>query len=267
MTTDYERAFEFQQRMLARTSTRTRALPWGTAYFNDEFRLRYDSNMAIADRPLDGSVADDVVSALDEAYDGFRHREIEFVSAEDADAVAMGMAEHGYAIERMVVMAHRREPDRPHEAAATEEIDVDVYRELNIEVTAREPWGRQPGMAEMMADFRRVLVERIGARFFAQRVDGRLAGSCELYVDGDTAQIEDVSTLEEYRGEGIARNVVLRAVEEALRAGATLVFLFADDDDWPKHLYGRLGFDAIGQSLLFTRRPESETNRQPSKRA
>lgn len=263
MATDCERAFDFQRRTLARTSTRTRELPWGTAYFNDEFRLRYDSNMAIADRSLGGAVAADVVSALDDAYASFRHREVEFASADDADSIAMGMAEHGYAIERMVVMAHRREPDRAPEPAGTEEIDVETYRELNVEVTAREPWGKQPGMAEMMADFRRVLVERIGARFFAQRIGGRLAGSCELYVDGDTAQVEDVNTLAEFRGRGVARNVVLRAVEEATRAGATLVFLFADDDDWPKHLYDRLGFDAIGRGLLFTRRPEGEGEPKP----
>ena len=42
------------------------------------------------------------------------------------------------------------------------------------------------------------------------------------------AQIEDVNTLEEFRGRGVARNVVLRAAEEAARSGATFVFLFAD---------------------------------------
>ena len=51
---DGERAFAFQQRVLARTSTRTRPLPWGTAYFHDDFPLRYDANMAIVDRPLAG---------------------------------------------------------------------------------------------------------------------------------------------------------------------------------------------------------------------
>ena len=110
-----------------------------------------------------------------------------------------------------------------------------------------------------MAEFRRVLVEGVGARFFAQRLDGRIAGSCELYLEGDVAQIEDVNTLEEFRGRGVARNVVLRAAEEAARSGATFVFLFADEQDWPRHLYARLGFDEVGQSRLFTRWPEGTT--------
>ena len=77
MTTDYERAFAFQTWVMERTSTRQET-PWGTAFFHDEYPLRYDANMAIADRALGGATADDVVRILDELYGGFRHREIEF---------------------------------------------------------------------------------------------------------------------------------------------------------------------------------------------
>ena len=256
MTSDGERAFEFQQRVLARTSTRTRPLPWGTAYFHDDFPLRYDANMAVVDRPLAGASAADVAAALDDAYDGFRHREVEFASVADADSVAMGMAGHDYAAEHMVVMARRHEPDRPPDLGAVEEVGLDEILPFTAEMTLREPWGKEPGIAETMAEFRRVLVEGVGARFFAQRLDGRIAGSCELYLEGEIAQIEDVNTLEEFRGRGVARNVVLRAAEEAARSGATFVFLFADEQDWPRHLYARLGFDEVGRSRLFTRWPE-----------
>lgn len=256
MVSDYERAFAFQTDVLRRTSSREQRLPWGTAFFHDGFPLRYDANMAIADRPLGTVTAEDVVATLDEAYDGFRHREVEFASASDGDAIAMGMGEHGYAIEQMLVMALRRDPDREPDLAAVEELEIAEMRPFTAEVTRREPWGREAGIAEMMASFRQVLVDGVGARFFAQRVDGQLAGSCELYVDGDAAQIEDVNTLEEFRGRGVARNVVLRAAEEAARSGATFVFLFADEQDWPRQLYARLGFDEVGQSRLFTRWPE-----------
>jgi ribosomal protein S18 acetylase RimI-like enzyme len=257
MPTDHERAFAFQRWVLASTSTRTLPLPWGTAYFHDRFPLRYDANMAIADRPLGATTADDVAAALDEAYEGFRHREVEFGSAADADAIAMGMAEHGYSVERLLVMALRREPDRAPDLDVVDEIDLETYRPLVAATTRQEPWGREPGLAELMAEFRGELVRGVGARFFAQRFEGRLAGSCELYVHDDVAQIEDVSTLAEFRGRGVARNVVLRAASEARRAGARLIFLFADLDDWPRHLYARLGFDEIGQSRLFARRPEA----------
>jgi hypothetical protein len=44
---------------------------------------------------------------------------------------------------------------------------------------------------------------------------------------------------------------VLRAAAEARSSGADLVFLVADADDWPKELYGRLGFDTIGRLTKF----------------
>lgn len=256
MVSDYEHAFAFQKRVMHRTSTREQLLPWGTAFFHDGFPIRYDANMAIADRPLGAVNADDVVATLDETYDGFRHREVEFASVTDADAIAMGMGEHGYAIEHMLVMAIRRDPDREPDLTATEELEVSEMRPFIEEVTRREPWGVEPGVAETMASYRQVLVDGVGARFFAQRVARQLAGSCELYVEGDIAQIEDVNTLEEFRGRGVARNVVLRAADEAKKAGAMFVFLFADAKDWPRQLYGRLGFEEIGHSRSFTRWPE-----------
>ena len=256
MQSDHDRAFAFQMQVLHRTSTRERALPWGTAYFHEGFPLRYDANFAIADRRLGATTADEVVATLDEAYDGFRHREVEFASSADADAISMGMVEHGYTIERLLSMALRREPDRAPDLGAVDEVGLGEMRPFIEEVSRREPWGREAGMPEMMASYREVLVDGVGARFFGQRVDGRVAGSCELYVDGDVAQIEDVNTLEEFRGRGVARNVVLRAAAEARKAGARLVFLFADADDWPSRLYSRLGFDEIGRTRLFRRWPE-----------
>jgi predicted GNAT family acetyltransferase len=45
-----------------------------------------------------------------------------------------------------------------------------------------------------------------------------------------------VHTLERFRGRGIARAVVGRALREARRSGADRAFLIADDADWPKEL-------------------------------
>jgi ribosomal protein S18 acetylase RimI-like enzyme len=85
-----------------------------------------------------------------------------------------------------------------------------------------------------------------------------LAGACQLYLLDDVAQIESVVTLEQFRGLGVARSVVLRAVREARKAGADLVFLIADLNDWPHRLYGRLGFDEVGRGWSFTRWPPAQ---------
>lgn len=255
---EFGRAFEFQRWVLASTSTRTEDTTWGTAFFHDQFPLKYDANMALLDRPLGGTSIEQVDADMERLYSGFRHREVEVASDADADRLAMGLAERGYAIERMVVMALHREPDRPGEPDLVAEVAEASARTLHMEISRREPWGEEPGIDVVMADHRKVLSETLGTRIFAQRIDGTLAGSCELYLRGDVAQIEDVGTLEEFRGRGVARNVVLRATQEARHAGARLIFLFADADDWPRHLYERLGFDEVGHSALFRRVPESE---------
>jgi GNAT superfamily N-acetyltransferase len=86
-------------------------------------------------------------------------------------------------------------------------------------------------------------------------VDGELAGVCELWMDGRDALVEHVDTLEEFRSRGVARSVVLAAVDAARKADAERIFIAADDNDWPKELYGKLGFDRLGLEWEFIRWP------------
>ena len=119
-------------------------------------------------------------------------------------------------------------------------------------------------MIEKFADHRQVVQRAVGGRFFAQRIGDRVAGLCELYLDEGLAQVEHVDTLEEFRGRGVARNVVLRAVHEARVAGADLTVISADLNDWPIELYRRLGFDEIGRVWAFTKPPSADPTSQGS---
>jgi GNAT superfamily N-acetyltransferase len=82
---------------------------------------------------------------------------------------------------------------------------------------------------------------------------GRLVALTLLYSDGRIAQVEDVYTVPEARGRGYARMLVTRAIDLALQAGHELTFIVADDHDWPKQLYRKLGFEPVGRSWLFHR--------------
>jgi GNAT superfamily N-acetyltransferase len=150
-------------------------------------------------------------------------------------------------------MALRRDPDRPGDLEAVDELDHGDARPFLVEVYRRELATAEAPLVEAFADFRRVVQETANGRFFAQHVEGRIAGLCELYLVDSVAQVEHVDTLEEYRGRGIARNVVLRAVHEAHVAGADLIVIDADLEDWPIELYRRLGFDEIGRTWAFTK--------------
>jgi len=106
-----------------------------------------------------------------------------------------------------------------------------------------------------LTEWRDVLEREVGARFFLGLADGEPAAVCEAYVLGSVGQVEDVNTLESARGRGLASAVVLAAAGWTAARGADVVYLVAADDDWPKELYARLGFERVSSTWEFTRTP------------
>jgi hypothetical protein len=47
--------------------------------------------------------------------------------------------------------------------------------------------------------------------------------------------------------------MVSAAAVAARRAGHRLTFIVADDNDWPKQLYAKLGFGPVGRTWLLHR--------------
>jgi GNAT superfamily N-acetyltransferase len=253
---DLDRFFALERRLLERLSTRVEPFEHGTVFLDEEYRDRYVSNFLLADRSIRGLPASALVDDADRILGGagFAHRNVVVRDDREGSRLAPGFVEHGYVAERNVAMAHRRTPDRgpdlPVEACAWADV-----RPLLLEQYRREPWA-DAEIAHAFTEQHGKSERVIGARFFAARVDGALGGGCELYVDGPDAQVENVATLQEHRGRGVARAVVLAAVEAARDAGAEHVFIVADDADWPKELYARLGFDRLARTWQFTRWPD-----------
>jgi GNAT superfamily N-acetyltransferase len=251
------RFFAFERRLLERLSTRVEPFEHGTAFFDEDYRDRYNSNFLLAEGPLTAVPAEALLEAADRLLGdaGYPHREVVVRDASQGERLAPAFGLDGYVVERNVIMMHRRPPDRTPDLAVEELRFADV-RTLLLEINRREPYSTSAEIVRLFTDQHGKSERVIGARFFAARVEGELAGNCELYVDGLDAQVENVGTLEEFRGKGVARAVVWRAVEEARASGAQHVFIVADDDDWPKDLYARLGFDRIGRTWQFIRWPE-----------
>jgi GNAT superfamily N-acetyltransferase len=76
---------------------------------------------------------------------------------------------------------------------------------------------------------------------------------CRAYDDGALFELDDVGVLRGRRGRGLGRELVAGVVAAA--PPGRVPFLFADADDWPRHLYERLGFAAVGERLGATRAP------------
>jgi GNAT superfamily N-acetyltransferase len=252
---DLTRAFEFERWWLERCSTRLERFEFGVAYLDGDYRQRYFSNFLLADGPLTGASAEALIEAgeriLGEA--GCEHRLIIVRDERWAERFAPAFHDLGFSTSREVTMTHRRDPDRDANLPV-EMVPFAVVKPV-IEEMYREDPDLSDDVALLFTEQHGKYEQVGGARFFAARINGQLAGKCELYQEGDDAQVEHVGTLEQYRGRGVARSVVLRAVQAAKDAGARHVFIVADEADWPRHLYQRLGFDQIGRTWEFLRAP------------
>jgi ribosomal protein S18 acetylase RimI-like enzyme len=221
--------------------TRTAPTRFGAAIYDDRVPKRYDSNYLLVERLPEGTTAGDV------ADDAKRHdrQMIFFAHGVAAQPLVAGFERRGWRIDRHVFMAERAPATRAAPLDLARELELDALRAARGRLTAGYPWAT-PELMDVLHEAKRLIGERVETHFFGVIVDGEVVSYADLYLEPPLAQIEDVGTLEEHRGKGYASAVVLRAAEEARRAGADLVFLVADAEDWPQHLYRRLGFEPIG---------------------
>lgn len=244
MHEDVARAFAFMRRGDI-AGTRTEPSPVGTAVFDERLPTRWDSNYILVER---AATADDLVAELER----LRRREAIVPDEKIGAGLAPGMAKRGYSVDRHVVMVHRRPPDRSPDLARVREVDDAALRPLRTRLILAQPWG-SPKTAEILLAAKPLIGERLTARFFAVYEGDEVASYTDLYQDGPEAQIEDVATAPERRSRGYGTAVVLRALEEARAAGAEFAFLVADEQDWPKDWYAKLGFDVVGRYWKFIR--------------
>jgi RimJ/RimL family protein N-acetyltransferase/predicted GNAT family acetyltransferase len=239
-----DRIRHFAQTLENRVAARHVSLPHGTGLYVDALAHVYDCNGV---RIETGGSAGELAAEIDEAMVSFLHRRAH-VYGEQADLVA-GFRELGWSSATHLVMARRRPADRAADTTMVEEVPFERLVAARRLVTLREPWGDEL-LAEQLDEAKRRVAAAVPTRYFAALVEGEIAAYCELRGDGQVAQIEDVDSLEEFRGRGLGRAVVQRAIDEA--RGHDVVFLEAFANDWPRELYAKLGFDVVGERQVFT---------------
>jgi GNAT superfamily N-acetyltransferase len=254
MNDDLARAYAMEARFDERLCTRRENFAFGTAYFDEHHPDRYVSNFLRADTHLDEATPEALMGAADELLGSanYEHRTVLVRNESVGEAMAPAFAEAGYHADPIVLMALRRQPDRGP-TIDVEEVPFDRARPVIHETYRRDD--RLTDVVEQFTDQHGHYERAVGARFFLGSVDGEAAGVCELWMDGGDALVEHVDTLEEFRNRGVARSVVLAAVQAAKDARAERIFIAATDNDWPKELYGRLGFDRLGREWEFIRWP------------
>jgi ribosomal protein S18 acetylase RimI-like enzyme len=243
MTDELARAFEFMT-LADMFGTVVEPSPFGTIVRSPEFPLRQDSNYLRVDH------TDAAAGELARAVERLELRTV-FVRKEETGVRLAGEFDAlGWKTHRGVLMAHHRDPGRADRDVPVTEVDETALRALRRKAILSASWG-SPELAEQKLEARAHIGSRMTARSFAVLVDGEAVAGTDLYLHEGVGQIEDVRTAEEHRNQGYASALVLRALEESRKAEAPFVFLAADADDWPKELYGRLGFDTIGRYFKY----------------
>jgi ribosomal protein S18 acetylase RimI-like enzyme len=182
-----------------------------------------------------------------------RHRKIAIDDDLGAELCPVFL-ERGWRHEELRVMTHvGRAPAPGVETAQVEEVDPSELEPLWIDGMRTEIESEEEIRQLVAAQHRRR--QAIEVRYFAARAEDVIASYCELFSDGRTGQIESVMTLEQFRNRGLAKAVVSKALAESL-ARHDFTFIVADANDWPKALYRKLGFEAVGSIWDFVLLPE-----------
>jgi len=194
-------------------------------------------------------------ASLAEGHQGdlpYRHIVLEDLA--NADRLAATFAAEGWEVGRELYMVLSAPPDREVDTTAVVELSAAQMTDL------MRQWltGERPGVTADGLDQVTEYNLREG-RLWNERCLGVLdAGGAPVAItklrsDGRIGWVEDVYTAPRARELGHARAMVSRAVGLARSTGHEFVFIVADDTDWPKDLYAKIGFRPVGTTMTFHR--------------
>lgn len=216
------------------------------------FPLLWDANHIRLSGPWpgDAGAVDARLGRAEEAA-GLHHRVVVVDEDGDAQRLAAGFSALGYRRDEQVLMALRRPPDRDA-PVAVEDVPLALCRGIR-EATVRDHPELGDDVVAQVLDHDAHLHETLFDRWMAAFRDGRPAACARVLSRGGVGQVEDVATLSEARGHGLARSLVLGGVARLRAEGCDLIVIVCDAQGFPRDLYGRLGFDVIGAIRRFRR--------------
>jgi ribosomal protein S18 acetylase RimI-like enzyme len=161
----------------------------------------------------------------------------------DGDRLAEPFAQLGWRAAPLLLMAHR-DARRLEPGDGVRRLRDEDAAAARRAVILAEDWGNE-AVADQVLRRAALIADATRGESYGATRDGAVASTCVLLRRDGLAQVDDVGTLPAARRHGLARAVVSFATEQG-RADSELVFLCADALDWPRHLYERLGYEAVG---------------------
>ena len=241
------RVVAFVHKNLAKTADELRPIEAGCVVSTPSLPAVWSVNQIRVSLPLG---FESVIELADEQLAATRYVHIVTENQENGPGLEDAFRAAGWKTEREVWMVLAAEPDRPTDTSVVVDADEGEVTQLVQRWYAEDEL--DAGALAQLVEFSRREARACGDRLLGVRSsDGQLVAVSKLRSDGRTAQVEDVYTAPEARGRGFGRAVVERAVELARDGGHDLIFIAADDNDWPKQLYARIGFRPFGRIWQF----------------
>jgi ribosomal protein S18 acetylase RimI-like enzyme len=228
-------------------------IPGATVLSTPSLPRVWELNLVLAPPAYGAERLIDVTDGL-QAAAGLAHRKLRFDGVASAESLRAAAELRGWTIDRELVMVREPGADPSPHAGRVEELDEDALAAAEDEFLAAEPAGEDPEVRrQLIAQHDRWARSARTASLLGIVEDGRVVAWCRTYDDGTLFELDAVGVLPGRRGRGLGRELVAGAVASA--PAGRIAFLLADANDWPRHLYERLGFAAVGERLGATRAP------------
>jgi len=191
---------------------------------------------------------DELVELADRELGGLSHRRIDFDVVETGERLRPAFTASGWEATRLVWMRYERSTP-PAAGLAVTEVDYDAVRDMRL-AWLSDDYG--DGEFEAFLDGARELAQAHRPRVLAAIEGGIAAGFSQIERLGDDAEVALVYVRPAHRGRGLGTQLTIAAIRAC--AGASQIWICADDEGRPKHLYERLGFRPAWTMLEFLRR-------------
>jgi GNAT superfamily N-acetyltransferase len=224
--------------------------PWehGTVVRASRYPSYFDYNAVCVERDAGVDVGA-LESFADEALAGLAHRRLDFDLAAAAQPLRARFEHNGWLTTRLLWMRHETAP-APVPLALVEEVPYEAVNDLRV-IWHREDFPDQDASAFFYQAREVASIRR--ARVLAMHEGDMPVAFTQFVRDGAVAEITHVYVRPEHRGGGLGQTITRAAIGAV--GDAEDLWICADDEDWPKEMYERLGFRPVWRSMQFTRLP------------
>jgi ribosomal protein S18 acetylase RimI-like enzyme len=252
---DFARAVAWERRAHMQIARHVAPLRYGVACVDETLPLVFYANLLWVTASAGEVAVAEIMADADRWLAAFEHRWVVVDREQLWRTLDDDFAAAGWDVQTHVFMTHRRPPDRLAPDGAVREVTHDDILAAELRYMQTQPWCTSAEPARQVLEHHIRIGRVLNERCFAIFDGADVCAYAKLRQRDGIAQVEDVVVLAQYRGGGLGRLVTTAALVAGLELEPELMFIVADDDDWPKELYARLGFQAAGRTRAFHRLP------------